>query len=219
MRSITRWSATVLAAVTVLVNGISAITAVASEWPAEAPVPIVERHLTIRDRQIRTTLFSNGVVVVSGNRDGERIFFRQVQLEPVELTGYVSALERDAIELPTHDSSRGYGVVTLYLGPKSPLRFTYSSMTVYDLTTTRLLSTLDDLEQSVIWREPTGAGIEGWEPETGDWVRLRSGGLAKVVDVQKDGTIVIEHASTYINEVIPEGQRKYIIFEVVDDEP
>jgi hypothetical protein len=193
--------------------------------PPEAPVPIVERHVTIRDRQIRTSLFSNGVVVVSGSRDGERIFFRQVQLEPAELLGYVTALERDAIELaeldtlPTYDSSRGYGVVTLHLGPKSPLQFSYSSMTVYDLTTTRLLNTIDDLEQSVIWREPTGAGIEGWEPEIGDWVRLRAGGLAKVVDVQKDGTIIIEHASTYINEVIPEGQRKHIIFEVADDEP
>jgi hypothetical protein len=190
----------------------------------EAPIPVVERFLTIRDREVRTSLFSNGIVVVSGRREGERSFFRQVQLTADEFTGYFSALERDAIELskadnlPAYNGSGGKGVVILHVGPRTPLEFSYSSMTVYDLVTTRLLGTLDDLEQFVIWREPTGAGIKGWEPEIGDIVRLRSGGQAKVVDVQRDGTIIIEHESTYINEVVSEGQRVGVIFEVVDKE-
>ena len=190
----------------------------------EAPIPVVERILTVRDREVRTSLFSNGMVVVSGSRDGERGFFRQVQLTADEFSGYLTALERDAIELseadqlPTYEGFGGRGVITLHLGPKPPLEFSYSSMKIYGLATTRLLSTLDDLEQFVMFREPTGAGIEGWEPEIGDVVRLRSGGLARVVDVQRDKTIIIEHESTYINEVIPEGRRKSIIFEVVDDE-
>jgi hypothetical protein len=207
-----------------LVVAATVVTPMEAAAQAQAPIPIVERHMTIRDRQVRTSLFSNGVVVVSGRRDGERIFFRQVQLTAAELEGYVSALERDAIELaeadelPRHEDSRGYGVVTLHLGPKSPLQFSYSSMTVYDLATTRLLNTIDDLEQSVIWREPTGAGIEGWEPEIGDRVKLRAGGFAKVLDVQRDGTIIIEHDVTYINEIIPESQRKNVIYEVLDGE-
>jgi hypothetical protein len=213
-----------LAVATVLIAALSASVLDGSETLTQAPLPIVERQLTIRDRHVRMSLFSNGVVVVSGRRDGEQIFFRQVQLEPAELLAYVTALEQDAIELslldelPTPEGSRGVGEVTLHVGPEAPLKFSYSSMTVYNLATTRLLNTLDDLEQSVIWREPTGAGIEGWEPENGDTVKLRSGGIATVVDVQDDGTLMIEHESTYIKEVVPPGQRKNIIFEVVDDE-
>ena len=190
-----------------------------------APTPVFERFLTIRDREVRTTLVSNAMLVVSGQRAGERIFSRQVQLEPAEYTGYLTALLRDAEalfeadEFPTAEGSGGKGVVTLHVGPRSPIEFSYSSMTIYNLATTRLLSTLDDLEQYVMSHEPTGAGIEGWEPAIGDDVRLRRGGTATVVDVQRDGTIIIEHDDTYINEVIPAGQRKNVIFEVVDDAP
>jgi len=189
-----------------------------------APTPVVERFLEIRDREVRTTLFSNGMVVVSGHRDGERIFFRQVQLEPVEYTGYLTALlqEAEALaeadEYPTAEGSGGTGVVTLHVGPNAPIEFSYSSMAVNHLATTSLLSTLDDLEHVVMTHEPTGAGIEGWEPAIGDEVRLRNGGTATVVDVQRDGTIIIEHDDTYINEVLPKDQRKNVIFEVMDDE-
>ncbi len=190
-----------------------------------APSPVVERFLTIRDREVRTTLFSNGMVVVSGHRDGERIFFRQVQLESVEYTGYLTALLQDAKalaeadEYPTAEGSGGTGVVTLHVGPEAPVEFSYSSMTINSLATTRLLSTLDDLEHFVMTHEPTGAGIEGWEPAIGDEVQLRNGGTATVVDVQRDGTIVVEHDDTYINEVISADQRKNVIFEVVGDQP
>lgn len=188
-----------------------------------APTPVVERILDVRDRQVRTTLFSNGVIVVSGRRDGERIFFRQVQLTADEYMGYLAALERDSIELsnagelPTAGGSGGTGMVTLYVGPDAPLRFSYSSMTIQDLTTTRLLATLDDLEAQVVLREPTGAGIEGWQPTVGDMVQLRSGNRAKVVEVGSDGTIVFEHDVTHIREIVPESQRKQVVYQVVED--
>ncbi len=188
-----------------------------------APTPVVERFLVIRDREVRTTLFSNGVVVVSAQRSGEQIFFRQVQLDSAEYSGYLAALQKDAEalveadEMPTAEGSGGKGVVTLHVGPKSPLEFSYSSMRIYNLATTRLLNTLDDLEHVVMTHEPTGAGIAGWEPAIGDEVSLRNGGTATVVDVQRGGTVIIEHDGTYINEVIPADQLKNVIFEVLED--
>jgi hypothetical protein len=186
-----------------------------------APTPVVERILDVQGRQVRTTLFSNGVVVVSVRRDGRRVFFRQVELSEDEYLGYLAALQRDATELAAADSlpsargSGGRGTVTLHVGPKAPLIFGYSSMEVYDLTTTRLLGTLDDLEYQVMFREPTGAGIEGWEPAPGDVVSLRSGQRATVVEVAGDGTLILEHDVTHIREIVPADQRKHAIYEVV----
>lgn len=210
-------------AVAALLAVVTPTVAIPADDGARAPAPVVERMLEVRDREVRTTLFSNGVVVVSGRRDGERIFFRQVQLDEVEYMGYLAALERDARELanaptlPTAGGSGGVGTVTLHIGPKAPLTFSYSSMSIQDLTTTRLLGTLDDLESQVIWREPTGAGIEGWQPEIGDVVQLRSGNRATVVELRRDGTIVLEHDTTYIHEIVPEGSRKQVIVEVVEE--
>jgi hypothetical protein len=188
-----------------------------------APTPVVERTLEVGGRQVRTTLFSNGVVVVSARRDGERVFFRQVELPEHDYMGYLTALQRDADELaarrtlPHASGTRGCGTVTLHVGPKAPLSFSYSSLEIHDLTTTRLLGTLDDLEYQVMFREPTGAGIEGWEPEIGDVVQLRSGTRATVVEVQRDQTLVLEHDITHIREIVPVGRRKQVIYEVVDE--
>ena len=210
-----------VAAVVVLVASVPLLKA--GDGPS-APNPVVERFLEVGGREMRVTLFSNGVVVVSGQRDGERVFFRQVQLTEPEYMGYLAALERDADELskadelPKADGSGGTGTVTLHVGPDAPLKFSYSSMAIQNLATTRLLGTLDDLEYQVIWREPTGAGIEGWEPEIGDVVLLRSGTRATVVDLGRAGTIILEHDVTHIHEIVPEGQRKQVIFEVVDEE-
>ncbi len=209
------------------------VVAMVAAWPSpvqaddglRAPSPVIERTLEVRDRHVRTTLFTNGVVVVSGRRDGERIFFRQVQLTADEYMGYLNALERDSRELsgldelPTAGGSGGTGTVTLYVGPKAPLKFSYSSMSIQNLATTRLLGTLDDLESQVVWREPTGAGIEGWEPAVDDVVQLRSGIRATVVELRRDGTIVLEHDVTHIHEIVTEGQRKQTIYEVVEEEP
>lgn len=204
---------------------VAAVAPAVAEDGVRAPNPVVERTLEVSGRQVRTTMFSNGMVVVSGRRGSERVFFRQVQLSASEYMGYLMALERDAQELaqadklPTAGGSGGQGTVTLHVGPKAPMTFSYSSMAVHDLATTRLLATLDDLEYQVIWHEPTGTGIEGWEPQIGDVVKLRSGNRATVVDLGRDGTLTLEHEGTHIHEIVPSGLRKEVIFEVVDDEP
>jgi hypothetical protein len=190
-----------------------------------APTPVVERFLTVRDREVRTSLFSNGVVVVSGRRDGEQIFFRQIVLDGDQFAGYLAAITRDAAELahadelPSPGESGGHGTVIIHVDPSGPIQFSYSSMGVYDLATTRLLGIIDDLEQHVMFGEATGAGTAGWKPRVGDVVKLRSGDRAQVVEVRDDGTLVLEHEETYINELVPADQIRNVIFEVVDRSP
>ena len=190
-----------------------------------APTPVLERFLTIRDREVRTSLFSNGVVVVSGHRDGKPIFFRQITLDGDQFAGYLAAIQRDAAELadadelPSATGSGGRGEVIIHVDPRGPIRFSYSSMAVYGLATTRLLSTIDDLEQHVMFGEQTGAGTAGWVPRVGDVVKLRTGGLATVIEIRDSGTLVLEHRSTYINELVPADQIPGVIFEVVEPAP
>lgn len=195
--------------------------ATASEPESSAPTPVIERFLTIRDREVRTSLFSNGVVVVSARRGDEQLFFRQVTLDTDQFAGYLSAIERDASELaeadelPSATGSGGRGLVVIHADPSGPIRFSYSSLSVYDLATTRLLNILDDLEHHVMFGDPSGAGTEGWQPRVGDVVKLRSGGTAEVIDVRDDGTIVLEHESTYINELVPADRIRSVVYEVV----
>lgn len=187
-----------------------------------APAPVLERFLTVRDREVRTSLFSNGVVVVSARRDGERIFLRQITLDSDVFAGYLTAIQRDgaeiaeAEELPDASDGEGAGTVILYTAPGGPIRFRYSSLRVYDLAVTRLLGTIDDLEHQVMVAEPTGSNLEGWQPREGDVVRLRRGGLAEVVEIRDDGTLVIEHQSTYIQQLVPAAEIRAVIFDVVE---
>jgi len=207
---------------------LAAVTLAAAPTTASdtaAPTPVIERFLAVRDREVRTSVFSNGVVVVSGRRDKEQLFFRQITLDGDQFAGYLAAIQRDAAELadadelPSATGSGGRGVVTIHVDPRGPLQFSYSSLTVYDLATTRLLNTLDDLEHLVMFGEQTGAGTEGWQPRIGDVVKLRSGGLAEVVEVRDDGTLVLEHQSTYINELVPADRIRSVVFEVVEHAP
>lgn len=187
-----------------------------------APSPVLERFLTVRDREVRTSLFSNGVVVVSARRGDERIFLRQLTLDGDVFAGYLTAIQRDgteiagADELPDADEAEGSGTVVLYTAPGGPIRFRYSSVRVYNLAVTRLLATIDDLERHVMVAEPTGANLEGWRPRDGDVVRLRQGGLAEVVEVRDDGTLVVEHQSTYIQQLIPASEIRAVIFDLVE---
>jgi hypothetical protein len=187
-----------------------------------APTPVLERDLTIRDREVRTSLFSNGVLVVSARRAGERVVFQQLTLPADQFAGYLLAIQRDASELaeadelPTASGSGGRGVVTVHIAPGGPIRFTYSSMSVYGLAATRLIATLDDLEQQALTALTTGAGVAGWQPRVGDVVRLRGGPLAEVVEVRDDGAVLLEHRDTYINELVPPGEIRNVVVEIVE---
>jgi len=187
-----------------------------------APTPVLERDLTIRDREVRTSLFSNGVLVVSARRAGERVVFQQLTLPADQFAGYLLAIQRDASELaeadelPTASGSGGRGVVTVHIAPGGPIQFTYSSMSVYGLAATRLIAILDDLEQQALTALTTGAGVAGWQPRVGDVVRLRGGPLAEVVEVRDDGAVLLEHRDTYINELVPPGEIRNVVVEIVE---
>jgi len=188
------------------------------------PGPLVERTLSVRSRQVRISLFENRVVVVSVSRDDERILFRQMTLDEDEFVAYLAAVQRDAIELAKGDrlssteATTGIGIITLYVGPKVPNEIRYSSIAVLDLVTARLVATLDDLEQRVLWGEPSAAELKGWEPKRGDRVELRNGVRAEVIEVRQDGALVLEHDATWINEVVAAGQWQTIIRQVLEDE-
>jgi len=186
-----------------------------------APTPVLERILTIRDREVRTSLFSNRVLVVSVRRAGERVVLQQMTLPVEQFAVYLAAIQRDASalaegnDLPTANGSGGRGVVTIHVAPGGPIRFTYSSMTVYGLAATRLIAILDDLEQQVLDSLPEGPGIANWQPRIGDVVRLRGGPLAEVVEVREDGAVLLEHRETYINELVPAVEIRNVVIELV----
>jgi len=210
------------AAAAVIALGVLAAAAGAPADELAAPTPVLERVLTTRDREVRTTLFSNRVLVVSARRGGERILFRQLTLPPDQFSAYLAAIQRDASELavadelPTAGSSRGRGVVTIHVATGGPIRFSYSSMSVYSLAATRLIAILDDLEQQALTALTTGAGVASWDPRVGDVVRLRGGPLAEVVEVRDDGAVLLEHRDTYINELVPPGEIRNRVVEIVE---
>jgi hypothetical protein len=189
-----------------------------------APTPIFERRLTVGDRIVRTSMFSNRVVVVSVRRAGEQVLFRKMELDQEEFTAYFAAIQRDAEDLakmedrPITESMGGHGEITLHIGPKAPRRISYSPVSVLDLATTRLVAAIDDLEARVIWGEPSSAELERWTPRRGDRVEMRTGRRAEVIDVQTDGTITVEHENTWIHEVIPPEHRAAVILRVLEDD-
>lgn len=209
------------AAAVVIALGVLAAAAGAPAGELAAPTPVLERVLTTRDREVRTTLFSNSVLVVSARRGGERILFQQLTLPPDQFSAYLAAIQRDASELavadelPTAGSSRGRGVVTIHVATGGPIQFSYSSMSVYSLAATRLIAILDDLEQQVINSLPEGPGVADWQPRVGDVVRLRGGPLAEVVEVREDGAVLLEHRETYINELVPAVEIRNVVVELV----
>ena len=212
-----RAAAALLAVAVVAVSG-----AAAHATQPVVPFPVVERFLTVRDREVRTTLLSNGVAVVSVRRGGEPVLLRQRTLDADQFAGFLAAIQRDAAEIaasderPTATGSGGRGEVNVPVAPGGPLRFAYSSMSIYDLATTRLLGVIDDIEQLILFEGPGTAALAAWRPAVGDVVRLRRGGLAEVVEVRDDGTLILEHQSTYINELVPPGLLESIVLEVVE---
>lgn len=209
------------AAAAVIALGVLAAAAGAPAGELVAPTPVLERVLTTRDREVRTTLFSNSVLVVSARRGGERILLRQLTLPPDQFSAYLAAIQRDASELavadelPTAGSSRGRGVVTINVATGGPIQFSYSSLSVYSLAATRLIAILDDLEQQVLNSLPAGPGVDEWQPRVGDVVRLRGGPLAEVVEVREDGAVLLEHRETYINELVPAHEIRNVVVELV----
>jgi hypothetical protein len=192
---------------------------------AQAPSPIVERSLTVAGRTVRTSLFDNRVAVVSVTRDGERTVFRQMTITEAEFIGYLAAVQRDAEEIakaerrPKVESMGGSGVMTIHIGPAAPFTVKYSPVAVLDLATARLVAALDDLERRVVWGEPPVTELLDWRPQRGDRVELRAGGIARVIEIREDGSIVLEHEDVAINEIVAPESRVKVVLRVLEDDP
>jgi hypothetical protein len=188
---------------------------------AQTPTPILERRVTVGNRTIRTSLFSNHVAVVSVRHGDEKAALQQRTLELDEYMGYLMAFERDAKELVNDRlslrSMGGHGEITLHVGPDAPRTIEYSPLSVLDLPMSRLLAAIDDLERRVIWSDPSPAELGDWDPKRGDLVELRSGAMAIVIDVGDDGSLTLEHDDTWIMEIVPSVHRAAVILRVVEE--
>ena len=203
--------------------GVVALAAVPAFGGGRRPPrrPVVERFLTMRDREVRTSLFCNGIVVVSGRRDGERIFFRQIHARRRRVHRLShrtrARLRKSSSTRRAADGDRDpgdTGTVTLYVGPKAPLKFSYSSMAIYDLTTTRLSGDPRRPRISTsVGGSPPAPGSKVGSLRSATWSSCERGpGHGR-----RDAHGRHAHARarvTHIHEIVPRASRKQSIFEV-----
>lgn len=201
---------------------IFAITASAQE---PAPVPVIERFSTQGDVVTRTSLFSNGVVVVTIRQAEVVDFMRRITLPEDEYIVYLGALETAAKELGEKpvtsrvETSRANIELSLNIGPKAPRRLEFSPMSTISLPLSRIVAVVDDLELQVRSASESAERLHDWEPKRGDRVQLMSGSYAKVVEIWDGGLLILEHEETFVRESLPADMRDQMILRVVDPEP
>jgi hypothetical protein len=199
-----------------------AITASAQE---SAPVPVIERITSQGDIITRTSLFSNGVVVVTIRQADVVDFMRQITLPADQYIVYLSALETAAKELEEKpitsrvETSRANIDLTLHIGLEAPRRLQFSPMSTISLPLSRIVGVMDDLELQVRSASESAERLHNWEPKRGDRVQLMNGSYAKVVEIWDEGLLILEHEDTYVREIVPPDMRDQIILRVVDPEP
>jgi len=190
--------------------------------PQAAPMPVVERTVTLRDRSVRLSLFSDRVAVVSVRESGSQVWVGRLTLEEPVYIAYLLSIQNDAAELSKglgrpEDEARSVGAdatIDLYVGGERR-RVVYSPVAVLDLAVGRLVRTLDDIQNTVLQADPAEEALRHWEPQVGEVVELLTGRLAEVTDVREDGTLVLEHLETAMIEVVPAGSRTDVILRVV----
>jgi hypothetical protein len=205
----------------VLLIVFSAVATIAS---GQVPVPVVERTTTQEKVATRVSLFSNRVVVVTVRRGGTQDFMRRITLPEDQYMVYLGTMEVAAEELDKQpvssqvDTSHAEVVLTLHTGPNTPRTIRFSPMSVVTLPLARIQGALDDLQLQVFEASPSAEAMRTWVPEKGDRVELMNGSGAKVVEIRDDGTLILEHDSTYVRESIPFGMRDTIILRVKEPE-
>jgi len=201
------------------------ILLLAATTAAQAPIPVVERIVTLRNQKTRVTLFSNRAVVVSISLDDERDFFRRITLPEDQYLVYLGALQTDAEDLEEDPVSSDIGAadsgiqVTLHIGPDAPRLLRFPSVAILSLQLARIMSVFDDLQQQVYDASPSAEEVRVWEPRRGDRVQLFNGRYAEVAEVWNDGILVLEHEDTYIREVVIPANRDRVILHIVDSKP
>jgi hypothetical protein len=203
---------------------ILAVAASAQE-PVAVPVPVIERISTQGDVITRTSLFSNGVVVVTIREAGVQVFMRQITLADDQYIVYLGVVESAAKELSEKpitsrvETSRARIELALYIGPKAPRRLEFSPMSTISLPLSRIVGVMDDLELLVRDASDSSNRLQTWEPKRGDRVQLMNGSYATVVEVWDEGLLILAHDDTFVRESVPPDMRDKIILLVVEPEP
>jgi len=199
-------------------------SAVATIASSQAPVPVAERITTREEVATRISLFSNRVVVVTVRRDGTRDFMRRITLPVDQYMVYLGSIETATAELDKQpvfsqvDTSSAEIVLDLHVGPDAPRTIRFSPMSVVSLPLARIQGALDDLQLQVFEASPSAEAMRTWVPEKGDRVELMNGTGANVVDIRDDGTLILEHDSTYVQQAVPFGMRDKIILRIKEPE-
>jgi len=198
-----------------------------AEKPGENPdqdirVPsvLVERIQTLGEQRTRISLFDNRAAVVTIREKDKQVFFRMWTLSKIEYDAYIKAFktcisdaglqDRDSVETPKADA-----LIRLSF-PEYPQReFHYSPFQILDLSTSRLISILDDLEKRISDIAPSAEELQHWQPEEGDRVELYNGTIARVDELRAGGVIVLQHEETSILEVVPFEAWPNVIFRIL----
>jgi hypothetical protein len=188
-----------------------------SPTPVRAPTVVVERIVDAGAQTRRLTLFANRVAVVS-LREGERqVLLRRLTLDEEEYIGYLLALERDATKIDQRRSAfsttgrGGSGVITLAVSGVQR-RLEYRTLDAQDISTARLITTLDDIERRVVESNPAEEELRGWEPQEGDVVELVDGQRATVDRVLDEGMVFLRvEGSPLLEAVAPEHRAQRVL--------
>jgi len=191
---------------------------------AQAPIPVVERITDHRGRITRVTLFSNHVIIVSIRSDTED-FIHMVTLDFDEHMVYLQALEECANEIGHEpitsdiESRDSFTRLVLHVGPDAPRILEYSPLASLNLSTARIASMVDDIENRAMATLPGEFEIKRWVPALGDRVELRQGGEAYVTAIGEDGTIVLSQIDGPVSYTVTRDNRVEIVLRVIGVTP
>lgn len=188
--------------------------------PTRVPMVLVERVLTIGRNITRITLFDNRVAVTTVRENGKQVFFRKWTFAETEYQIYLKALAGCVPKagLTRHenvDSPNTIASVSMHLKGMAERSFTYSPFQVQDISSARLISVLDDIQERVRSMPPSAEELQFWQPKEGDRVELYNGSFARVDEVRETGVLVLQHEETSIIEVVPFEAWAKIIFRIV----
>lgn len=202
---------------------VAAMLVVAAAF-AQAPVPVAERIVHHGDSTTRVSLFTNGMVVVSMDDGSERLL-RTHSLPEDQYFIYLGILEGAAAEvgdspvLSEVDTTRDRAQITLHVGPAAPRTFVFSPMAVLSLPLSRIVGALNDIEALTLSTSQSAETLRDWQPQRGDRVELLAGGTARVVEVLKEGVVILQHETTYIREVVPPAALDQVVLRVLEPAP
>jgi len=187
-----------------------------------APSAIVDRTVEQPGERTRLSLFSNGVAVVSVRyRDATPVLFKRA-LPREELVGYLVALEDAARQIRSLDSipdasggRNGTVRIRLAAGPGDPIQLRFATLSMMPMAIGRLGAILDDLQTKVMATPKGYDELMGWVPREGDTVEMVTGQKADVIDVRKDGTIIVEYRDVGLTELVQKADRANRILRVL----